>query len=250
MKKLLTTFLVTLSLLVCCFSFAACGDTNSNFNGKDIEKQIAQLQTVQFSDMWEIDNIERVQNNYNALNEEQKDNITNYAILEEKAKLLPHMKQYAKMVVSSIKYFHKSLKDPSSLIIEEDSRSYISLNSSSGESANSGNVMITYNAKNSYGGYTGKTSTIIHWNDKNISLVNKDDFSYMAKATTMYKAARAQSARAACIIDTILSFLIKLTAFPLFRARFARRRPTACANRRGAIRKPSPPLPRRARSYA
>ena len=192
MKKLLTTFLVTLSLLVCCFSFAACGDTNSNFNGKDIEKQIAQLQTVQFSDMWEIDNIERVQNNYNALNEEQKDNITNYAILEEKAKLLPHMKQYAKMVVSSIKYFH----------------------------------------------------------DKNISLVNKDDFSYMAKATTMYKAARAQSARAACIIDTILSFLIKLTAFPLFRARFARRRPTACANRRGAIRKPSPPLPRRARSYA
>lgn len=165
MKKFLTGLLVSLSAIACCISFVACGDSQSS--AKNVENQIETIKNVQFSDMWEIENLENVQKSYTALSDEEKANVSNYAVLQEKIEMLPYMKQYATMVVQSLKSFQKSLKDPSSLIIESDYPVYMNTSKLYSEEfskyliALTCEIKATYNAKNSYGGYTGTTVTYI-----------------------------------------------------------------------------------------
>lgn len=181
MKKFLTGLLVSLSAIACCISFVACGDSQSS--AKNVENQIETIKNVQFSDMWEIENLENVQKSYTALSDEEKANVSNYAVLQEKIEMLPYMKQYANLAVSTLKLFHKSLKDPSSLIIEADFPVYITLSKNYYEAESryisdfSCEIKATYNSKNSFGGYVGTSVTYINrkkiYNDETINFFER-----------------------------------------------------------------------------
>ena len=152
-KNLLKYVTTSVMLLCCCLMMISCSD-----DVREINEEAARLKgfDIEYDDMYLLDSVEGLIADYEKLSESQKNKIEDKAFINEIKELLPVMQKYASITVKSVKKFLSVLKDAGSVIYTDNYiTSYGILED------NYFAYKINYNAKNSFGAYTGKSTSYV-----------------------------------------------------------------------------------------